>query len=67
MAIPAMRAMRRRFPDAFSALNAAATAAERMGDQVRLTKSLLMLGRTHTQTGDLARASMCLLCSYPPR
>jgi transcriptional regulator with GAF, ATPase, and Fis domain/TolA-binding protein len=51
----------RRFPEAFSALSGAATAAERMGDQVRLTKSLLMLGRTHVQTGDLARAERYLM------
>ncbi|MCH7550015.1 MAG: tetratricopeptide repeat protein, partial [Candidatus Krumholzibacteriota bacterium] len=51
----------RRFADALSALSAAAASAERMGDQPKFTKSLLMLGRTHVQMGDFARAEKHLM------
>lgn len=51
----------RRFADALSALSAAAASAERMGDHLKFTKALLMLGRTHTQMGDLPRAEKHLM------
>jgi len=51
----------RRFSDALSAFDAAATGAERFGDQFSLTKALLMTGRTLTMCGNLAKAEKALL------
>ena len=51
----------RRFPDAISAFDSAINSAERFGDQLRLTKALLMSGRTLAQMGSLAKAEKMLL------
>lgn len=51
----------RRFEDAISAFDAAASGAERFGDQASLTRALLMLGRTHVARGTLGRGEKALL------
>jgi tetratricopeptide (TPR) repeat protein len=51
----------RRFEDAISAFDAAASGAERFGDQASLTRALLMLGRTHVARGSLGRGEKALL------
>ncbi len=51
----------RRFEDAISAFDAAASGAERFGDQASLARSLLMLGRTHVARGSLGRGDKALL------
>ena len=51
----------RRFADAVSVLNAAVSSAERLGDQMRIAKGLLTLGRTHVMAGDYARAEKTLM------
>ncbi|MCI0453238.1 MAG: sigma 54-interacting transcriptional regulator [Candidatus Latescibacteria bacterium] len=51
----------RRFEDAISSFDAAASGAERFGDQASLTRALLMLGRTHVARGSLGRGEKALL------
>ncbi len=51
----------RRFEDAISSFDAAASGAERFGDQASLTRALLMLGRTHVARGALGRGEKALL------
>jgi transcriptional regulator with GAF, ATPase, and Fis domain len=51
----------RRFEDAISAFDAAASGAERFGDQASLTRALLMLGRTQVARGVLGRGEKALL------
>jgi transcriptional regulator with GAF, ATPase, and Fis domain len=51
----------RRFPDALSAFSNAAAMAERLGDQDKLTKAILMQGRTHVMCGDLCKAEKLIL------
>jgi transcriptional regulator with GAF, ATPase, and Fis domain len=51
----------RRFEDAISAFDAAASGAERFGDQASLTRALLMLGRTHVARGSFGRGEKALL------
>ncbi len=51
----------RRFEDAISAFDAAASSAERFGDQASLTRALLMLGRTQVARGALGRGEKALL------
>ncbi|HEU4930083.1 MAG TPA: sigma 54-interacting transcriptional regulator [Candidatus Krumholzibacteria bacterium] len=51
----------RRFEDAISAFDAAASGAERFGDQASLARALLMLGRTHVARGTLGRGEKALL------
>ena len=51
----------RRFEDAISAFDAAASGAERFGDQASLTRALLMLGRTQVARGTLGRGEKALL------
>jgi transcriptional regulator with PAS, ATPase and Fis domain/tetratricopeptide (TPR) repeat protein len=51
----------RRFEDAISACDAAAAGAERLGDQIGLTRALLMLGRTQVARGYPGRGEKALL------
>ncbi len=51
----------RRFTDALSAFSNAATTAERLGDQAKLTKAILMQGRTHMMCGELSKAEKLIL------
>jgi transcriptional regulator with GAF, ATPase, and Fis domain/tetratricopeptide (TPR) repeat protein len=51
----------RRFNDAISSFDAAINAAERFGDQLNLTRALLMMGRTLTQMRQVAKAEKSLL------
>ncbi len=51
----------RRFEDAISAFDSAASSAERFGDQASLTRALLMLGRTQVARGALGRGEKALL------
>jgi transcriptional regulator with GAF, ATPase, and Fis domain/tetratricopeptide (TPR) repeat protein len=51
----------RRFEDAISACDAAAAGAERLGDQISLTRALLMLGRTQVARGLPGRGEKALL------
>jgi transcriptional regulator with GAF, ATPase, and Fis domain len=51
----------RRFEDAISSFDAAASGAERFGDQASLARALLMLGRTHVARGSLGRGEKALL------
>jgi transcriptional regulator with GAF, ATPase, and Fis domain len=51
----------RRFEDAISACDAAAAGAERLGDQISLTRALLMLGRTQVARGLTGRGEKALL------
>jgi len=51
----------RNFPDAIAAFKTAANTAERFGDQYRLTKALLMLGRTYVKSGEGAKAEKHLV------
>jgi transcriptional regulator with GAF, ATPase, and Fis domain/tetratricopeptide (TPR) repeat protein len=51
----------RRFEDAISACDAAALGAERLGDQIGLTRALLMLGRTQVARGYPGRGEKALL------
>ena len=51
----------RRFEDAISACDAAAAGAERLGDQIGLTRALLMLGRTQVARGYPGRGEKSLL------
>jgi len=51
----------RRFEDAISACDAAALGAERLGDQISLTRALLMLGRTQVARGLPGRGEKALL------
>ncbi len=51
----------RKFTDALSAFSNAATMAERLGDQDKLTKAILMQGRTYTFCGELCKAEKLIL------
>jgi tetratricopeptide (TPR) repeat protein len=51
----------RRFEDAISVCDAAASGAERLGDQIGLTRALLMLGRTQVARGYPGRGEKALL------
>lgn len=51
----------RRFEDAISACDAAAAGAERLGDQIGLTRALLLLGRTQVARGYPGRGEKSLL------
>ncbi|HET6349964.1 MAG TPA: sigma 54-interacting transcriptional regulator [Candidatus Krumholzibacteria bacterium] len=51
----------RRFEDAISSFDAAAAGAERLGDQIGLTRALLMLGRTQVARGLMGRGEKALL------
>jgi transcriptional regulator with GAF, ATPase, and Fis domain len=51
----------RRFEDSISACDAAASGAERLGDQIGLTRALLMLGRTQVARGLPGRGEKALL------
>lgn len=51
----------RRFPDAISAFSSAINIAERFGDQLLLTRALLMIGRTYVAAGEPAKAEKMIV------
>jgi transcriptional regulator with GAF, ATPase, and Fis domain/Tfp pilus assembly protein PilF len=51
----------RRFPEAISSFTSAINIAERFGDQLLLTRALLMIGRTYVAAGEPAKAEKMIV------